>query len=114
MGRTILFLCIFSVLLKHAESACSAERITGPNCVRDGIVIPPGGTYEKTTGPGCFECTCRRDNGGLILTCCDVGRIAVSYPKDICRVVQRGCDLLAVSKKSDYKPCRGPVGYVAG
>ena len=45
--------------------------LSGPNCVRNGIVIPPGGTYEKTKGPGCFKCTCRRDKGRLMLSCCE-------------------------------------------
>ena len=42
------------------------------------------------------------------------GNRIVNYPADICKVVRRGCNEVAVSKTNEDEPCDGPVGGVLG
>ena len=40
----------------------------GPSCNHEGVTLDPGQTYEKTTGPKCYKCHCRK---GGDLHCCE-------------------------------------------
>lgn len=42
------------------------------------------------------------------------GMIIRDYPADMCKVVRRGCNEVAVSKTNEDEPCDGPVAAVLG
>ncbi|XP_022329008.2 uncharacterized protein LOC111127972 [Crassostrea virginica] len=111
MEHIILFSCIISILLVYAEAACWLIPGEGPSCSHEGVTLDPGQTYEKTTGPRCYKCQCHE---GGELDCCDTGNRIVNYPADICKVVRRGCNEVAVRKTNEDEPCDGPVGGVLG
>nr|XP_022334653.1 uncharacterized protein LOC111131427 [Crassostrea virginica] len=111
MERIIFFSGIISIILVFAEASCWGVPGKGPSCNYEGITLDPGQTYEKTTGPKCYKCEC---NEGGDLDCCYTGMIIRDYPADMCKVVRRGCNEVAVSKTNEDEPCDGPVAAVLG
>uniref|UniRef100_K1Q0J1 Uncharacterized protein n=1 Tax=Magallana gigas TaxID=29159 RepID=K1Q0J1_MAGGI len=69
MERLTIFVSIFCVLFVYSEAGCWGERGNGYYCPYKGRAIMPGRSYEKTTGPNCFKCTCSED--GKSLNCCE-------------------------------------------
>eukprot|EP00105_Crassostrea_gigas_P033608 XP_011457050.1 PREDICTED: beta-microseminoprotein-like [Crassostrea gigas] len=112
MERLILFIYTFSVFFVYSEAACSTDTGNGYYCRYKGRIILPGRSYERTTGPNCFKCTCSED--GTFLSCCDTSTIITSFPQDKCKVILVGCDEKAVSKFDESKPCPGPISAIKG
>lgn len=48
---------------------CNSFLFVGYYCKYGKIVLFPGESYEKTTGPNCFKCTCSEDADEL--NCCE-------------------------------------------
>ncbi|XP_022328819.2 prostate-associated microseminoprotein-like [Crassostrea virginica] len=111
MERIIFISGIISILLVYAEAACWLERGNGSSCHHEGVTLHMGQTYVNTTGPTCYKCECMAFGE---LGCCNTGISIRDYPADICKVLRRGCNDVAVSKTNEDEPCDGTVAAVIG
>lgn len=44
---------------------------------------------------------------------CSIGTVIIELP-DTCKIIQEGCDQVAVSKVDESQPCEGPISAVEG
>ncbi|XP_056002893.1 uncharacterized protein LOC125661850 [Ostrea edulis] len=111
---TSLLLPVFTVLLVVTSSDASCWRQLPKDgvekCQYKGITIDRGDEYRERTPPDCFRCSCGSDG---TLSCCSEGK-RIGTPPATCKVVQKGCDQVAVSLTDESKPCSEPVMFVSG
>lgn len=110
MKCVILVVSILFVLYVYSDAACWGATGNGRDCEYNGSIIALNTTYENTTGPKCYTCSCLSTGD---LDCCDIGTVIIELP-DTCKIIQEGCDQVAVSEVDESQPCEGPISAVEG
>ncbi|XP_048749873.1 prostate-associated microseminoprotein-like [Ostrea edulis] len=112
MTRLYFAVCAVLLVVTYSEASCWMElpRDDIENCQYRGITIARGDEYRNRTPPDCFRCSCGSDG---TLSCCSEGTILRNVPPT-CKVLQKGCDQVAVSKDDERQPCSEPVSAVTG
>lgn len=44
---------------------------------------------------------------------CSIGTVIIELP-DTCKIIQEGCDQVAVNEVDESQPCEGPISAVEG